>query len=116
MYIFRTCVEIVLSRDPIRPLRVTEVKDIVESADDLAPSTELLEDYRNAPQPRQEAICKYLVSTALSQKDPDLVRQKCVEMLRHIEPLTQNPVRLAIAAFIQEKAGRLGFVSIGADG
>lgn len=108
VYIFKTCIEVVLSRDPVNPLRVTEVKEIVESREDLAPSSELLEDYRNAPEPRQEAICKYLVSTALSRKDADLVRQKCVEMLRHIEPLTHNPVRLGIAAVIQERMGRSG--------
>ncbi len=108
VYIFKTSIEIVLSRDPIKPLRVTEVKEIVESPDELAPSSELLADYRNAPQPRQEAICKYLISTALNEKQADLVRQKCVEMLRHLEPLTQNPVRLAIAAYIQDKIGRLG--------
>lgn len=108
VYIFKTTIEIVLSRHPTNPLRVTEVKELVESADDLAPSADLLADYQKAPQPRQEQICRYLVSTALSKEQPDIVRQKAIELLRRLEQLTHHQVRLAIAAAIQERIGRHG--------
>ncbi len=108
VYIFKTSIEIVLARDPVQPLRINDVKEIVENKDDVSPGSELLADYERAPQPRQLEICKYLISTALESKQPDIIRQNSVEMLRHLAPITQGPVRLSVAAFIQEKIGRKG--------
>lgn len=114
VYIFKTAVEIVLSRDPIQPLRVVEVKELVESTDDFAPSSEFLADYEHAPQPRQEEICKYLVSTALNEKEADIIRQRAVEMLRRLEPLTHSQVRLNVASSIQDRIGRHAHIDIAA--
>jgi hypothetical protein len=108
IYIFKTTIEAVLSQDPIQLIRVTDIKELVEGTRPCAPSAELLTDYEHAPQPRQIAICEYLVSTALSTKQADLVRQKAVEMLRYLEPTTQAPVRLEIARSLQERIGRQG--------
>ena len=70
-----------------------------------SPSMEFLSDYEHAPQPRQQEICQYLVGTALSSQ-ADIIRQKAVEVLRTLEPLTQMPVRLEIARQIQERVAR----------
>src|SRR6516225_2608574 len=46
VYVFSTCIEIVLSRDPVHLLKVTDVKEVVEQPVPLFPKQELLEDYR----------------------------------------------------------------------
>lgn len=106
IYIFKPCIEIVLSRDPIQLLKVTDAKDVVEKPVPFVPSAELLDDYQHAPQARQEEICRYLVSTAVDSEQPDLVRQNSFEMLRELEPLTQPTVKINLAQHIQERIGR----------
>jgi hypothetical protein len=69
LYVFKTCIEAVLSRDPITLLRVVEVKEIVEAPSPVAPQAQLLEDYEQAPDPRQEEIFRSslaLLSTMIS--------------------------------------------------
>ncbi|MCH7986058.1 MAG: hypothetical protein IH847_05670 [Acidobacteria bacterium] len=107
-YIFTTAVNVVLSRDPIQLLRVTDIKELVESTEDRAPSTELLSDYEYAPDTRKEDICKYLVSTALNSDQPDIVRSNSIEMLRRLETITDDSVKIAIAKHIQDRIGRKG--------
>ncbi len=106
-FVFTAAINAVLSQDPIQPVRVSDIKELVEGAAPTAPSAELLSEYEHAPQPRQIEICSYLVSTALS-KQPDLVRQKAVEMLRYFEPTTKSTVKIEISKLVQEKVGRSG--------
>jgi hypothetical protein len=106
-FVFTAAINAVLSQDPIQPVRVSDIKDLVEGTTPTVPSAELLSEYEHAPQPRQIEICSYLVSTALS-KQPDLVRQKAVEMLRYFQPITKNGAKIEISKLIQEKVGRSG--------
>ena len=82
VYVFRTCIEIVLSRDPISPVRVTEVKDIIESPEKVSLSKEVLDDFASAPDKRQLEIAKFLISVSRNEKEPDIVRQNAIEALR----------------------------------
>lgn len=106
IYIFKTCVEVVLARDPIHVLRVTDVKALVEQASPVAPSASLLQDYERAPQPRQEEISKFLVAIATDKAQSDVVQQNAYALLTAMAPLTQNPVKLSLAAHLQEKVTR----------
>lgn len=106
IYIFKTCIDVVLSRDPIQLLRVTDVKEVVEQTGPISPSKRLLEDYEYAPKPRQEEICRFLVSTATNSKQPDMVRQNAFLLLRQLEPITQQQVKIELAMYIQERIGR----------
>ncbi len=108
VYIFKTCIEAVLSRDPIHVLRVKEVRDIVEKSTAAAPSDELLEDYKMAPQPRQEEILKFLMSVALDKQQSDIVQQNSHAMILALEPLSADAVKLNIAGYLQAKIGRAG--------
>jgi hypothetical protein len=72
VYIFTTCIEVILARDPIHLLRVTDIKVLIEQASAVVPSITLLEDYERAPQPRQEEICKFLISIALDKSQSDI--------------------------------------------
>jgi len=108
IYIFKTCIETVLSRDPIHVLRVTEVRQIIESAGAAAPSVELQNDYGMAPHPRQEEILKFLTSIALDRQQPDIVQQNAYSMIQAFEPTTADAVKLKISSFLQDRLGRAG--------
>ena len=83
VYIFETCINVVLSKDPIHLIRVTDVKELVEEPQAATPAPSLLEDYKHAPQPRQEEILKFLASVAMDDSQPDLVRQNAFSFLSH---------------------------------
>lgn len=106
VYIFKTCIEVVLSRDPVELLKVTDVKDVVEQAVPQFPEHEFLEDYRNAPEPRQQEIMLFLVSAALDPERPDVVRCNSYEMMKHLQEATKNAVKIEIAARLQKRVGR----------
>jgi hypothetical protein len=50
VYLFRTCIEIVLSKDPISPIKVVEFKDIVESPSRVRLSPETVEEFAGGRQ------------------------------------------------------------------
>jgi len=106
VYIFKTCIEAVLSRDPINLIKVAEVKDIIQAPGPIAPDNHLLEDYERAPNTRQEEIQKFLISEARNDSEPDLVRQNAFVMLQRLNHLTRNPVRVSVAKFLQGKLQR----------
>lgn len=108
VYIFKTCIDVVLAKDPIHLLRVTDVKELIQEPVPIFPAPSLCDDYQHAPQPRQEEILKFLVSIALDEKQADLVRQNAFALLTHFQPLTQNAVKLALAGHLQEKITRAG--------
>ncbi|WP_421871907.1 hypothetical protein [Nitratireductor rhodophyticola] len=102
VYVFRTCIDIVLSRDPLSPVRVTDVKDIIESPDNITLSAELLEDFEGAPDQRQLEIGKFLISVARNGNKPDIVRQNAVEALRSLNPLLRKSSCVLIGQYMQE--------------
>ena len=108
VYIFQTCINVVLSQDPIHLIRVTDVKELVEQPDPSTPAPSLLQDYKHAPPSRQEAILKSLASVALDNGQSDLVRQNAFSFLSHFAAITQNTVRLALASHLQTKITRGG--------
>ncbi len=108
VYIFQTCINVVLSRDPIHLLKVTDVKTLIEQPSPSTPAPSLLEEYEHAPQPRQEEILKFLISISLDSKQLEPVRQNAVTFLARFATLTQNPVRLRIAEHIQDRIKKDG--------
>jgi hypothetical protein len=106
VYIFKTSIDAVLSRDPITLIRVAEVKDIVQAAEPVLADGQLLDDFRHAPDSRQLEIAKFLLSTALDDSQPDLVRQNANTMMRQFSELTRNRVLVSLATHMQENLGR----------
>ena len=104
VYVFRTCIEIVLSKDPISPVRIADVKGIIESPQNVTLSREMLDDFSGAPDTRQLEIAKFLVSTSGDSKKPDIVRQNAVEALRSIRPHVRTSACAKIGQYMQ---GRL---------
>jgi hypothetical protein len=85
---------------------VTDVKEVVEEPVPFVPSSQLLEDYQHAPAIRQEEIGRFLTSVALDRDQPDIVRRNCVELMRHIEPLTTPQVKIELASELGKRIGR----------
>lgn len=106
IYIFKSCIETVLSRDPITLVKVSEVKQIIEASGPIVADARLSEDYENAPDTRQEEIQKFLISKALDVSEPDLVMQNAYVLLHALSPVTRNSVRVSLAKYLQDKFGR----------
>jgi len=106
VYIFKTCIEVVLSRDPIHLIRVVDIKGLIEQPEPAVPAPSLLQDYKHAPQPRQEEILKFLTSIALDNNHSDLVRQNAYTFIIHFADITHNQVKLSIASHLQDIIGR----------
>ena len=59
LYNFLT-IDIVLSKDPIHLIKLTDFKEIVEKPEPATIGDNVLEDYKSAPQQRQAEIYKFL--------------------------------------------------------
>ncbi len=106
IYIFKSSIGIVLSREPQELLRVDDVEELIQAPQNVAPSAAFLEDYARAPEPRQMEIGQYLVRTALNDKAADVVRQNAVEALSAFRPTTLTGVKIALAGQMQERTKR----------
>ncbi len=108
VYIFKTCIDVVLSKDPVHLLKLTDIKEIVEKAEPVTLNEEALEEFRHAPEPRQLEIYKFLASSALNPDLPDVVRQNCYSALHTLKGLAHNQVLIASAGDFVERIGRRG--------
>ena len=106
VYVFKTSIEIVLSRDPVELLRVDDVRELIESPDQATPSADFLEDYGKAPAPRQQVIMRLLVSTVLDANRLELVRKNAYDAVRAFGPQTRREVKLELAEQAQSRAKR----------
>ena len=107
-YIFKSTIDIVLAKDPIELLKITDVKQLIENPADITISEEFLEDFKNAPPLRQKEITELLVSYSFDGSKPDIVRENSVEVMRHIKPITVNTVTIEIAGIIEKRLGKNG--------
>ncbi|MGW4994924.1 hypothetical protein ACWEQ3_46365 [Streptomyces mirabilis] len=107
IYIFKTCVDAVLSRDPITLIHVSEVKQIVQASGPVAADPDLLTDYEHAPDTRQLEILKFLLSMALSDSEPELIRGNSYALIQEIAPCTRDAVRVDLAKYQMDKVGRV---------
>ena len=105
-YVFSTCIGVILSRDPIQLVKVTDFKDLIEQATAIVPDEALLEDYKGAPRPRQEEILKFLISHTLNRDVADVVQQNAYTCISYVRPRTPDAVLARIGNHLQEIAGR----------
>lgn len=106
VYTFATCIDAVLSKDPITLIEVHEVKQIIEASGPITLDTRLLADFEHAPDQRQQEIVQVLVSTALSDSEADVVRENAYLVLQELRELIRNGVRLAVAKILLDRLGR----------
>lgn len=106
VYIFATCIEVVLSRDPLHLIKLNDVKQIVEQPSATALNDSLIEEYTHAPQPRQHEIFKFLISAALNKAQPDIVQQNSFNALFSLRPLTNTQVLIDASKELVEQIGK----------
>jgi hypothetical protein len=108
VYIFKTCIDIVLSKDPLELIKLTDVKNIVQSTEPATLTQSLIEEYQHAPEPRQLEILRFLISSALNVELPDVVRHNCYLALESFKSITINNALIVIAREFVEKIGKRG--------
>jgi len=107
-YIFKTSIDVVLSKDPIELLKVTDAKDLVENSTNISITEEFLTDYSSAPKGRKKEITELLISFSYDDSKPDIVRENSIELLRSLKSLTDKTVTIDIAGQLEKKLGRGG--------
>lgn len=106
MYIFSTCVDVILSTDPITLLKISDIKEVVEQSSAVSPNQELLDDFERAPQTRQIEILKFLVGISLDKKQSDIIQQNSYKFLAFCKARAANQTLVALAANFQNRTGR----------
>ena len=105
-YIFKTCIKAILSKDPIHLIRLTDIKNIVSQEKPTALDDGVLEEFSLTPEPRQDEIYKFLISSALNPDLPDVVRQNCYMALNGIRESAKVEVLISSAKELTENIGR----------
>ncbi|MCF7809621.1 hypothetical protein K9N50_01395 [bacterium] len=107
-YIFKTSIESVLAKDPVEVLRLLDIKEIVEQSTAITLDQTLRDEYAVARTVRQVEIYKFLISTAIDSKQPDIVRQNCYIALGILSPLTKDNVKIEVSQVYSDKVKRKG--------
>ena len=108
VYIFRTCVDVILSKDPIELIKLTDIKEIVERSEATTLNESLLEEFSHAPEPRQMEIYKFLISSSLNVELPDVVRHNCYMALYSLKSLAHSQVMITCAREFVKQIGKRG--------
>ena len=106
VYVFMTCIDVVLSRDAVQLLKLTEIKELVEQASSVTLTDAVLDDFKYAPEPRQTEISRFLISTALNVEQPDIVRQNCYSAIYSLSDLARKNVLIVTAREMVERIRR----------
>lgn len=112
VYIFTTCIDAVLSKDPVALIKVTEVKDVVEAPGPAAADAQLIEDFAHAPDTRQIEILKFLLSLSLDEAKAELVRANAFAVTGTLAEHSRPSVIVELASHMQEKVGRRGLTEL----
>ncbi len=105
-YVFKTCIDYVLARDPIEVVRLIDVKNIVEQPAAATLSQPVIDDFQHAPEVRQLEIVRFLISNALNKSVPDVVRQNCYAALAALRPVTHKQVLITASQEFVQRIGR----------
>lgn len=108
VYIFSTCIDVILSADPVELLKIGDVKDVVEQSSQALPGEELLADFSRAPKPRQQEIMKFLVGISLDKEKSDIIQQNSFTFLNSLRVRAANSVLVDLATDFQKRVGRNG--------
>ena len=106
VYIFRICIDVILSKDPIELIKLTDIKEIVENSEATTLNASLLEELEHAPEPRQLEIYRFLISSSFNVELPDVVRHNCYMALYSLKPLAHNQVLIVCAREFVQRIGK----------
>ncbi|MZR32199.1 hypothetical protein [Sneathiella litorea] len=106
LYMFKTCIEIVLEKDPVQLIKLVDIKDIVSIGESATLTDVIVEEFSHAPSPRQLEIYKFLISYSLDDGHPDVVRENCYQALSKLRPYAQTNVLIECALHMIERVGK----------
>ncbi|GAG46319.1 unnamed protein product, partial [marine sediment metagenome] len=78
--VFKNCIQIVLSQDPLELIRVDDIKSLIDAPQPPAIPMQLLQEFQSAPDTRQKEILEHLANTALDAGKADIIRQNAMEL------------------------------------
>ena len=108
VYIFKTAVDVVLSRDPIKVISVSDIVAQIELPNPIVLSQEYLTDYEHAPKQRQMEILKMLIGKYLDPRAPEILKTNAINCLKSLQGITQNQAKVELGSAYQAKLGRDG--------
>jgi len=103
LYIFKNCIEIILSQDPVELIRVADIRNLVDEPSTPVVTTEILEEYRKAPKTRQYEITEHLINIALNSRKTDIVRQNAMELMSKFKSVTKKQIFVEIGETLQKR-------------
>lgn len=106
VYIFKTAVDVVLSRDPIKIISVTDVIKQIESPNPIMLSAKSLDEYEHAQKQRQIDIQKMLIGKSLDTSSPEILKENAITCLKSLKSLTQTQAKVELGSFYQEKLSK----------
>ncbi len=106
IYIFKTSIDIVLSRDPIEILQLNDIMGLIDVPEPITISKSIIEDYSHTPEPRQSQIFGYLINKALNAESSDIIRQNAYILLGSLKDHTKRNVIIKYAENMTNKIGR----------
>jgi hypothetical protein len=105
-YIFKSTIEVILSKDPIELLKITDVKQIIEEPSRITITEELINNFEHAPELRQREIISFLISTIYNEEQPDIIRENAFELLMHFKTKTKTACVIEVAKILENKIGK----------
>jgi hypothetical protein len=106
IYVFKTCIDYVLSRDPTEVVRLVDVRNIVEQPTAATLGELVIQDFHYAPEVRQLEILRFLISNAVNKSVPDVVRQNCYAALLALRPVIHKQVVITASQDFVKRIGR----------
>jgi len=103
VYVFSTCIDIILANDPVHILKISDIKELIEEPTPSALDNAVIDDYEGAPIPRQLEIYQMLIGITLKDEEPDIVRQNSFNAIGIIMEHTKREVLLEVSREFNEK-------------
>ena len=108
VYIFQTTIDVILSKDPITIITVTDLADLVASPAAVALGSQYIEDYRHAPKVRQIDIVKMLIGKYQNPGSPEITKSNALNAIRVLRDYTLDQAKLDLSTHYTEIVARNG--------
>jgi len=103
IYVFQTCIETVLSKDPIKVLRVSDIQKLIESKDRVYPEYSMVEDFKTTMGTNQLEIVEQLIGISLDERKDEVMIENAFNTLNAFGEHIQNDVKLSLIKKFDDK-------------
>lgn len=96
-FIFSVVIDAILSVEVIEPISVTEIQDLIDSAENLTKFDDILiEKYESSATFRQVQVLERLISVALDESKADIVRKNAYNLIRVFRNYVKSEARMSL--------------------